>query len=81
MNPDLVPPSTNVESFTMTPDRKTLITFESLKDQNSHKDIKIQALKFWSRDVVEDGFQGFEMDWMVHDPSDTRMALQAINNN
>ena len=35
------PPTTRVKSFAFTPDRKSLVTFESLEDVNSHKDIKI----------------------------------------
>jgi len=41
MNQGTIPPKTQVKSFAFTPNRKNLITFESLRDVNSHKDIKI----------------------------------------
>jgi WD40 repeat protein len=38
---DEEPPATHIKGYCMTPDRKHLITFEELLDQNSHKDIRI----------------------------------------
>ena len=75
--------STQVESYCFTPDKLTLVTFEELIDANSHKDFRIQALKFWSRDTVQEGFQGFSVDWMLHDPCEdpeSGVKLEAIDN-
>jgi hypothetical protein len=83
MNQSDETPSTQVKSFCFTPDKKTLVTFEELRDENSHKNFRIQALKFWSRDTVQEGFQGFEVDWMLHDPCEDLQAgikLEAIDN-
>jgi hypothetical protein len=59
------------------------VTFEELRDANSHKDFRIQALKFWSRDTAQEGFQGFSVDWMLHDPCEdpeNGVRLEAIDN-
>ena len=34
-------PSTEVKSYCFTPDKKTLVTFEDLHDENSHKEFHI----------------------------------------
>lgn len=62
------PPSTHIKSFGMTPDRKHLVTFEELVDKNSHKSMRFSALKFWSREAVEEDVTGFELKQLVHDP-------------
>ena len=59
------------------------MTYEELRDVNSHKDFRIQGLKFWSRDTVQEGFQGFELDWMLHDPCEdvaSGVKLETIDN-
>ena len=75
--------TTQVDSYCFTPDKLSLVTFEELRDANSHKDFRIQALKFWSRDTVQEGFQGFSVDWMLHDPCEdpeSGVKLEAIDN-
>lgn len=58
------------------------MTYEELLDCNSHKDIRVHAVKFWSRDVVQEGFQGFEVKWIVQDPcnNDEGIQLHAVDN-
>lgn len=76
-------PETNIRSFCFTPDLKNLITFEELADKNSHKDIKVQALKFWSREAVEEDVSRFEVTWLVQNPcqdANANFMIEAINN-
>lgn len=56
---DVEPPITGIKSYSLTPDRKNLITFEELLDKNSHKEFRVQALKFWSRDIVQEDLANF----------------------
>lgn len=61
-------PATNVKAHCLTPDQKTLVTFEELADTNSHKDIKVQTLKFWHRESMEQDLSSFEVQWLLHNP-------------
>lgn len=72
-----------MKSFCLTPDRKHLITFEELADQDSHKDIRMQALKFWHRETVEEDLSGFQVTWLIHNPcqsNDDGLKIEAIDN-
>jgi hypothetical protein len=67
----------------MTPDRKHLLTFEELRDVNAHKDIRVQALKFWQRDLVQEDLSNFQVTWLVHSPCqdvEAGIKIQALSN-
>lgn len=58
---DCIPENT-ITSHCLTPDQKTLVTFEELRDHDTlRKDVRIQALKIWSRDNVSDDVSDFQM--------------------
>jgi hypothetical protein len=80
---DIEPPTTIIKSYCMTPDRKNLITFEELLDKNTHKEFRVQALKFWSRDIVQEDLGNFQINWLVHNPCiDTEecLKIEALDN-
>eukprot|EP00347_Sterkiella_histriomuscorum_P004204 403361349 len=76
----------NITSFAMTPDQKSLATFEELIDiDNQHKSFKIQSLKFWHRDQVASDLDDFQLVQLVNDPclshDQKGLKLKALNNN
>lgn len=71
-----------MKSFCLTPDRKDLITYEELIDSNSHKEIFIQAVKFWHRESTA-SVDSFEMLWMIQNPCEfvkSGIIIEVIGN-
>lgn len=75
------PPSTHIKSYCFTDSKKTLVTFEELRDcDGRHKNILVSSLKFWTSAAGDNEYQ---LTHLVHDPktySEKPLMLTTLSN-